>query len=83
MKFVHEDGEFQQLIAIVASDRRLSRGSGREDYWVTHGPGPARCGVRRVVKGGTSLSKGFQLIERFSEDLDLQIEPVPRPCRRC
>lgn len=26
-------------------------------------------------KGGTSLSKGFGLIERFSEDLDLKIEP--------
>jgi len=26
-------------------------------------------------KGGTSLSKGFDLIERFSEDLDLKIEP--------
>jgi len=25
-------------------------------------------------KGGTSLSKGFSLIERFSEDLDLKIE---------
>ena len=26
-------------------------------------------------KGGTSLSKGFGLIERFSEDLDLKLEP--------
>ena len=29
----------------------------------------------RHRKGGTSLSKGFGLIERFSEDLDLKIEP--------
>jgi hypothetical protein len=27
------------------------------------------------IIGGTSLSKGFGLIERFSEDLDLKIEP--------
>lgn len=28
-----------------------------------------------MVQGRTSLSKGFGLIERFSEDLDLKIEP--------
>jgi hypothetical protein len=27
------------------------------------------------LKGGTSLSKGFQIINRFSEDLDIRIEP--------
>ncbi len=28
-----------------------------------------------VFKGGTSLSKGWKLIERFSEDVDLAIDP--------
>ena len=28
-----------------------------------------------VFKGGTSLSKGWGLIERFSEDIDLAIDP--------
>lgn len=27
-----------------------------------------------VFKGGTSLSKGWNLIERFSEDIDLAID---------
>jgi hypothetical protein len=27
------------------------------------------------LKGGTSLSKGFGLIDRFSEDIDLHISP--------
>ncbi len=27
------------------------------------------------LKGGTSLSKGFQIINRFSEDIDIRIEP--------
>ena len=27
------------------------------------------------MKGGTSLSKGFRIINRFSEDIDLQIKP--------
>lgn len=29
-----------------------------------------------VFKGGTSLSKGWKLIERFSEDIDVAINPV-------
>ncbi|RFS24959.1 nucleotidyl transferase AbiEii/AbiGii toxin family protein [Chitinophaga silvatica] len=29
-----------------------------------------------IFKGGTSLSKGWQLIKRFSEDVDLAIDPV-------
>jgi hypothetical protein len=37
--------------------------------------GAADCGIRHLFKGGTSLSKGFGLIERFSEDLDLKVEP--------
>ena len=29
-----------------------------------------------VFKGGTSLSKGWKLIERFSEDIDIALEPA-------
>jgi hypothetical protein len=29
------------------------------------------------VKGGTSLSKGHKAIDRFSEDIDILIEPPP------
>jgi hypothetical protein len=29
-----------------------------------------------VFKGGTSLSKGWQLIDRFSEDVDLFVDPT-------
>ena len=28
-----------------------------------------------ALKGGTSLSKGHQIIDRFSEDIDILIEP--------
>lgn len=30
-------------------------------------------GPRLLFKGGTSLSKGFGLIERFSEDIDVTV----------
>nr|WP_314093533.1 nucleotidyl transferase AbiEii/AbiGii toxin family protein [uncultured Shinella sp.] len=32
-----------------------------------------QTGVRS--KGGTSLSKGYRIINRFSEDIDIRIEP--------
>ena len=32
------------------------------------------------LKGGTSLSKGFRCIHRFSEDIDLRIEPDEKAC---
>lgn len=32
-------------------------------------------GFQFELKGGTSLSKGFNIIERFSEDIDVQIHP--------
>lgn len=47
-----------------------------DHYWVTHTLWALMTsGLDVWFKGGTSLSKGFGLIERFSEDLDLKIEP--------
>jgi predicted nucleotidyltransferase component of viral defense system len=37
--------------------------------------GLQRLGMSFELKGGTSLSKGFQIINRFSEDIDIHIEP--------
>ena len=37
--------------------------------------GLQKLGMKFELKGGTSLSKGYHLIHRFSEDIDLQIEP--------
>ena len=46
-----------------------------KDYWVTRvlraiATDPAQRG-RVLFKGGTSLSKGWRIIDRFSEDIDL------------
>ncbi|HTP27234.1 MAG TPA: nucleotidyl transferase AbiEii/AbiGii toxin family protein [Anaeromyxobacteraceae bacterium] len=76
MKSVHDDPEFDALIQIVAGERRLSPGLIEKDYWVTHTLWAlASAGFEVWFKGGTSLSKGFRLIQRFSEDLDVKIEP--------
>jgi hypothetical protein len=49
-----------------------------KDFWVCWTldalfNGPASVGPRFLFKGGTSLSKGFALIERFSEDIDITV----------
>jgi hypothetical protein len=75
MSFVHEDPEFQQLIGIVARDTGIAAALIEKDYWVTHTLWALHeTGLELWFKGGTSLSKGFSLIQRFSEDLDLMIQ---------
>jgi predicted nucleotidyltransferase component of viral defense system len=37
--------------------------------------GLQELGMKFGLKGGTSLSKGFQIINRFSEDIDIRVEP--------
>jgi len=76
--FLHDDPGFEELLQIVAAKRSLSVGLVEKDYWVTHTLWALhQLGLEVWFKGGTSLSKGFGLIERFSEDLDLKVEPGP------
>lgn len=76
MSFVHEDPEFDGLLQIVANHRGLGVALVEKDYWVTHTLWALHAqGFDIWFKGGTSLSKGFGLVERFSEDLDLKLEP--------
>lgn len=74
MTFVHEDADFPALLNIVARERGIVAALVEKDYWVTHTLWALhRTGLEVWFKGGTSLSKGFGLIQRFSEDLDLMI----------
>jgi Nucleotidyl transferase AbiEii toxin, Type IV TA system len=76
VSFVHDDPEFGDLLRIVAGERRIAPGLVEKDYWVTHTLWALHdTGFDVWFKGGTSLSKGFGLIERFSEDLDLKLLP--------
>ena len=76
MKFVHDDRDFDRLLQIVAARLGLGVALVEKDYWVTHTLWALHAqGFEIWFKGGTSLSKGFGLIERFSEDLDLKLEP--------
>ncbi len=76
MTFIHEDPEWSDLLRIVAEHLGRNVAVVEKDYWVTHALWALlEQGFEIWFKGGTSLSKGFDLIERFSEDLDLRIDP--------
>jgi Nucleotidyl transferase AbiEii toxin, Type IV TA system len=73
MALFRDDPDFAANIGIAAQRRGLHPQFVEKDYWVTE--------TLRVLadefageftfKGGTSLSKGFGLIQRFSEDVDI------------
>lgn len=74
MTFIHEDKEFIDLLQIVANETGIGRALVEKDYWVVHALWALHQGPFDIwFKGGTSLSKGFGLIQRFSEDLDLKV----------
>lgn len=48
-----------------------------KDWWVVHTLSvifSMECANALIFKGGTSLSKGWNLIQRFSEDIDLALD---------
>lgn len=74
--FLHNHSEFPELIRIVAEQRGIDPALVEKDYWIMHCLyGLQQLGLTFELKGGTSLSKGFQIINRFSEDIDIRIEP--------
>lgn len=76
LEFLHDRRDFDQLLAVVANDRGLDPMLVEKDYWIMHGLwGLQAQGFVFELKGGTSLSKGFGVIHRFSEDIDIRIEP--------
>lgn len=75
-EFLHERRDFDQLLAVVANERALDPMLVEKDYWIMHSLwGLQAQGFIFELKGGTSLSKGFGVIHRFSEDIDIRIEP--------
>jgi predicted nucleotidyltransferase component of viral defense system len=76
--YLHRHAQFPELIRIVAAERSIDPALVEKDYWIMHClHGLQKAGFDFELKGGTSLSKGFLIIERFSEDLDIRINPPP------
>lgn len=74
--YLHEHPEFSDLISIVADQRKIDPYLAEKDYWLMHCLyGLKKSGYDFQLKGGTSLSKGYGIIHRFSEDIDIHINP--------
>lgn len=74
--FLHNHPQFADLIRIVAEEKGIDPALIEKDYWIMHCLyGLQQLGFTFQLKGGTSLSKGHQIINRFSEDIDILIEP--------
>jgi hypothetical protein len=81
--FLHNHPQFADLIRIVAQQKGIDPALIEKDYWIMHCLyGLQQLGLKFELKGGTSLSKGFQIIDRFSEDIDIRIEPPPDQDRK-
>lgn len=76
--FEHRD--FEQAV-LQASEHFRPQGLRpaliEKDYYVTEGLRiiASTAGDKVIFKGGTSLSKGWNLIRRFSEDVDIFLDP--------
>ncbi|RON48517.1 hypothetical protein BK666_08825 [Pseudomonas frederiksbergensis] len=76
MKLHIDKALFVELAQVAAQHLQVPEAYVEKDYWVTRAlkhlsESPDATVV--VFKGGTSLSKAYKLINRFSEDIDLAI----------
>lgn len=74
--YLHNRKDFPDLLRIIEEETGILAFLVEKDYWLMHVLyGLQLQGYQFNLKGGTSLSKGFQLIKRFSEDIDIYIQP--------
>jgi hypothetical protein len=74
---LHEDKAlFREAVEAAAQHLKLRPVFIEKDYWVTYvlrNLGLSKFSNTVVFKGGTSLSKAYHCIDRFSEDIDLAV----------
>ena len=76
MKLHENKTLFRQAVQFTADQMRIPAIYIEKDYWVTYALYTIfnnEIGRDTVFKGGTALSKCYNLIERFSEDIDLVV----------
>ncbi len=74
--YLHNHKEFSSLLNILEEETRIIPQLIEKDYWIMHVLyGLKKQGFEFELKGGTSLSKGYKIIDRFSEDIDIHIKP--------
>ena len=74
--YLHNHKDFPSLLRIVGAELNIDPGLVEKDYWIMQSLyGLKKQGYQFELKGGTSLSKGYGIIHRFSEDIDIHIMP--------
>jgi len=74
--YLHNHKSFAALLRIVGKKLSIDPGLIEKDYWIMHTLfGLKQQEYKFELKGGTSLSKAFGIIHRFSEDIDIHIKP--------
>jgi hypothetical protein len=74
--YLHEHKNFPDLLRLIEQETGILPYLLEKDYWIMHVLyGMKKLGLEFELKGGTSLSKGHQIIHRFSEDIDIHIHP--------
>ena len=76
MKLHENIALYRDAIRFTAQQMKLKPEYIEKDYWVTYALFSifkSEIGKETIFKGGTALSKCYQLIDRFSEDIDLVV----------
>ena len=84
--------ERKAMIQGVVNAMHIDEAAAEKDWWVTavlFAVFKTKPSQHLLFKGGTSLSKGWNIIDRFSEDIDLALErefflnEMNLPCAKC
>ncbi len=74
-QYLHDRPDFVDLLRIIEQETGINIQLIEKDYWIMHVLyGLQKQGFAFELKGGTSLSKGYKIIHRFSEDIDIHIK---------
>ena len=84
-----DEAAFREAVRATAGALGMQETFVEKDYWVTwmlRNLADSEWAEQVVFKGGTSLSKAYRLVERFSEDVDLALtrptEATPAALKR-
>ncbi len=76
--FLHELNDFGELIQIVSGEHGIVPQLIEKDYWIMHCLfGLTSQGFSLQLKGGTSPSKGYGIIDRFQRILTFRLIRLP------
>lgn len=84
---LHQDNDaFEELVTATSLELHIPPNIVEKDYYVTLALRELSANIKGMVfKGGTSLTKCYQLLDRFSEDIDISYaasESIPGESRK-